>query len=456
MKRSEKKLFGLSKLQKKDLIQNIRQKPQKPETEQAPAASKSNFKGINPEYYEINSLPGMKALQMQMAAAKQFGLENPYFIEHDGIAADRTVINGQQVINFSSYNYLGLSGHPRVSQAAKLAIDTYGTSVSASRAVSGERPLHRELEKRLARFYGTEDAVIFVSGHATNVTTIGYLFEHHDLILHDELAHNSIIQGATLSSAKRIGFPHNDIDALESLLIKHRSSFHRVIIIIEGLYSMDGDVPPINEFIRLKHQYKTFLMVDEAHSLGVLGETGHGIQECFPVDENDIDIHMGTLSKTLSACGGYVAARKSLVDNLKFNAPGFVYSVGMSPPLAAAALAALDILESEPERVERLRHISRFFFDLAHKKGLDTGKGEGYAIIPIIIGSSILCVKLSNILLRNGINVQPIIYPAVEERSARLRFFISSLHTEEQVHRTIEVLTRELKKLKHNPIYTLT
>jgi 8-amino-7-oxononanoate synthase len=456
MKRTEKKLFGLSREQKQDLIQNVLKRSRADENKHPTAQEKCDFKEINPAYYDINSLPGAKALQMQLAAARQFRLENPYFIEHTGIAADRTIIGGKQIINYSSYNYLGLSGHPRVSQAAKQAIDTYGTSVSASRPVSGERPLHRELETRLARFYGTEDAIILVSGHATNVTTIGYLFERHDLILHDELAHNSIIQGAMLSGAKRLSFPHNDMVALEGLLKKHRSSFHRVLVVIEGLYSMDGDVPPVDEFIRLKHQYKTFLMVDEAHSLGVLGKTGHGIQECFPIGDDDIDLHMGTLSKTLSSSGGYIAAKKSLVDNLKFNAPGFVYSVGLSPPVTAAALESLNILESEPERVEKLQHISHYFYQLAREKGLDTGKSEGHAIIPIIIGSSVMCVKLSNNLLREGINVQPIIYPAVEERSARLRFFLSSLHTEEQVHKTIDALQSEIKKLKHNPVYKLS
>jgi len=313
----------------------------------------------------------------------------------------------------------------------------------------------QDLERKLATVHKTEDCIVFVSGHATNVTTIGCLFGSNDLILHDVLAHNSIIQGAVLSGAKRLPFPHNDWAALDKILQENRSKFQRVLIAIEGMYSMDGDIPELDKFIELKYKHKAFLFVDEAHSLGVLGTRGFGIKEHFGVSADDIDFAMGTLSKTLSACGGYISGKHTLVENLKYTAPGFVYSVGMSPPVAAAALAALEILEAEPDRPKRLRELGALFYHNAVESGLDTGLCQGYAIIPIITGSSVLSVKLSNRLFDNGINVQPIIYPAVEERGARLRFFLSSTHTEKQIKDTIGILIEELNHLKRNPVFKL-
>jgi 8-amino-7-oxononanoate synthase len=343
-----------------------------------------------------------------------------------------------------------------VSQAAKNAIDKYGTSASASRPVSGERPIHRELEKSLADFHNTEESVVFVSGHAANVTTIGCLFGNKDLIIHDSLVHNSIIQGALLSGAKRLAYPHNDYDALDKTLEENRNRYERVIIISEGLYSMDGDTPNMNRIIEIKQRHKVFLMIDEAHSLGVIGRNGGGIQEHCDIEKGNVDIIMGTLSKSLAACGGYIAGKRTLIENLKYTAPGFVYSVGMSPPVAAAALAALEIVKVEPDRIQRLQQISHSFFQKAIDAKLDIGYCQGHAIIPVILGSSVLSAKLSNKLFERGINVQPIIYPAVEERAARLRFFLSATHTESQIQSTINILVEELAKLCKNPAYNFT
>jgi 8-amino-7-oxononanoate synthase len=453
----DKNLFGLSDADKKSLIERMRNRTRQAieRPRFAQAFSKTPARDVPDEYYKVENLPGLKHLQIHAAAAEKFGIENPFFRMHESVASSTTRIGSKEYINFSSYNYLGLCGHPKISQRAKDAIDRYGTSASASRPVSGERPVHRELEKKLATLHGTEDCIVFVSGHATNVTTIGCLFGNNDLILHDALAHNSIIQGAILSGAKRLLFPHNDWAALDKILHEHRSKFQRVLIVIEGMYSMDGDIPELDKFIELKYRHKAFLMIDEAHSLGVLGSRGFGIKEHFGVSAGDIDICMGTLSKTLSACGGYIAGKRALVENLKYTAPGFVYSVGMSPPVAAAALAALEILVAEPERPKRLRELGSLFHRTAIEAGLDTGLCQGYAIIPIIVGSSVMSVKLSNRMLENGVNVQPIIYPAVEERGARLRFFLNSVHTEIQIKDTIKILVDELNHLKRNPIYKL-
>ena len=458
MKKSTIKLFGLSNQDKQRVIERMRKRHIKSD-----ANTIQSYKNLGiirdelpEEYYSIESLPGFKQIQIQVTAADKFNIENPFFKTHDSVASNTTLIDGKEYINYSSYNYLGLCGHPRVSQRAKEAIDHYGTSSSASRPVSGERPIHRELERELARLHKTDDAIVLVSGHATNVTTIGCLFGKNDLILHDSLAHNSILQGAILSGAKRLSFPHNDWEALDRILQESRMNYQRVLIVIEGMYSMDGDIPDLPKFVEVKKKHKVFLMIDEAHSLGVLGKHGFGIKEHFGIDGSEIDISMGTMSKTLSACGGYIAGKYALIEILKFTAPGFVYSVGIAPPVAGAALGALEVMKSEPERTARLQQLGKLFFNLAKEQDLDTGTCQGFAIVPIITGSSILSVKLSNRLFELGINVQPIIYPAVEERSARLRFFLNSNHTEEQIHTTIEAVKKEFAKLKRNPIYNLS
>jgi len=303
------------------------------------------------------------------------------------------------------------------------AIDRYGTSASASRLVAGERPIQRELEKALADLYEVDECIVFVSGHATNVSTIGYLFGPKDLVIHDSLIHNSVLEGIKLAGATRRSFPHNDLQALDNILADIRSQFERVLVVVEGLYSMDGDVPDLPALIDIKRRHKAFLMVDEAHSLGVLGETGRGVREHFGIAGKDVDIWMGTLSKTLASCGGYIAGERALVEHLKYAAPGFVYSVGIAPPLAAASLQALRIMLREPERVQRLQQRAHLLLQTMKAAGIDIGSAQGFAVIPAITGSSLKAARLSNQLFDAGINVQPIIYPAVEEKAARLRFF---------------------------------
>lgn len=388
--------------------------------------------------------PGYEKLMVSQMAAARFGMANPFFKTHESAAGATTMIDGRSYINFSSYNYLGLSGHPRVNKAAKDAIERYGTSASASRLVAGERPVQRTLEKELAALYDVEDCIVFVSGHATNVSTIGYLFGPKDLVIHDSLIHNSVLEGIKLSGATRRAFPHNTAAALDTILGEIRGQFERVLIVIEGLYSMDGDIPDLPAFIDVKSRHKAFLMVDEAHSLGVLGDTGRGIREHFGAAGAAVDIWMGTLSKALAGCGGYIAGERALVEHLKYAAPGFVYSVGISAPLAAASLEALRIMQAEPNRVERLRAAGKRFLELAQNHGIDTGYSQGFAVVPAIIGSSLKAVKLSNQLFERGINVQPIIYPAVEEKASRLRFFLSCMHTENQIEETAALLARLL------------
>jgi 8-amino-7-oxononanoate synthase len=386
-----------------------------------------------------------QSMQKYRLLADTIGLQDPFFHEHDARLGATTESGGRTMINFGGYDYCGLNQVQAVADAAAAAITQYGTSVSASRVVAGERPLHRELERELADFYGTEDAIVFVSGHATNVSTISTLMGDGDVIFHDELMHNSAIVGAKLSGAEVVCFPHNNMEALARLLAERRSKYRNAMVLVEGMYSMDGDYPDLPKLIELKNRYAAWLMVDEAHSLGVLGETGRGVAEHFGVAQDEVDIWMGTLSKTLASCGGYICGSKELIMILKFKAPGFVYSVGMPAPAAAAALAALRVLKAEPQRVHRIRANGQLFLEEARKAGLDTGLSQGYCVVPLIIGDGIKAVKLTERLVARGVNALPIVYPAVPMKAARLRYFITSEHTAEQIVDAVRITNEELK-----------
>jgi 7-keto-8-aminopelargonate synthetase-like enzyme len=237
-----------------------------------------------------------------------------------------------------------------------------------------------------------------------------------------------------------MSFAHNDWRALDILLSQQRAQYQRVLVIIEGVYSMDGDYPDLPRFVELRNKHRVFLMVDEAHSLGVLGDRGYGLREHFGVPASEVDIWMGTLSKTLASCGGYIAGETALVEHLKLLAPGFLYSVGMSPPLAGAALAALQCMQLEPERVRALQARGRYFLKRAQEAGFDTGSSAGMAVIPVILGDSDKTIRLAAAMLERGVSVQPILYPAVPQKSTRLRFFMSCQHTETEIDYTVEAL----------------
>ncbi|MFC1607188.1 aminotransferase class I/II-fold pyridoxal phosphate-dependent enzyme [Candidatus Latescibacterota bacterium] len=372
-------------------------------------------------------------------------MENPYFRVHESVASATTVINSREVINFSSYNYLGFAGDEQVKQAAKAAIDTYGTTVSASRIIAGERPIYQELEDELADFLGADAAVLVVSGYTTNFTSIGHIFHRKDLILYDEFSHNSIVQGAYLSRAKMVPFAHNDMADLERLLTERRGDYRKALIVTEGVYSVDGDIPDLPKLIELKKQHDAFLMIDEAHSLGVIGTSGRGIAEYWDIDAHDIDILMGTLSKSLASCGGYLAGSELFVKYLKYTMPGFMFSVGMTPANTAAALSALRKLKQHPERVAQIQKNAHFFIEYAKGLGLDTGNSHNSGVIPITIGGTIRAMKISNYLFDHGTNVSPLAAPAVPEGEAKLRFFILADHTEDQMRTALETVVEGLK-----------
>jgi 8-amino-7-oxononanoate synthase/acyl carrier protein len=378
----------------------------------------------------------------RLKEVEDLGSADPYFVPHDSPLRDTSIVNGKVVINFGSYNYLGMSGHPETMQAAKDAIDKYGTSASGSRLLAGEKPLHRELERAIADWKHTEDSLVLVGGHSTNVTFVGNFCNNRDIILYDALSHNSIVQGCQLSQSDTKAFPHNKFDALEHMLKAAREKYEKILIVVEGVYSMDGDIAPIPEFVRLKNKYGAFLMVDEAHSGCVIGEHGGGVDDYFHLKPEDIDIRMGTLSKGLGTCGGYLAGSRAMIDFLRHSLAGFMFSVGISPPLAAATLKAIEIIQRDNTAVQNLQRNIRDFVSEAHRHGFNTCLAGETAIIPVMVGEDIDAYNLSFKMLENGVFVPPAVYPAVPRHQARLRFCPISEHKREQIVYALDTLDR--------------
>lgn len=347
-------------------------------------------------------------------------------------------------LQFSSYDYLALKRHPEVVSAAQQALAEDGLSTSASRVVAGECPFHHSLERALAANYQQDAALAFVSGHATNVSTIAALMERGDLVVHDRLAHNSCQMGVRLSGAKGLSFAHNDLDDLERQLNRQRSHFRRCLIITEGLFSMDGDSPDLQRLLVIKQRFDAFLMVDEAHSLGVLGARGQGSHEAQGIDPQQVELWMGTLSKTLGSTGGFIAASAEVIHHLRTNAPGFTYSVGLNAPCCAAAETALALIHREPERLERLRTNSSHAMNRCLQAGLELGTCTGSAIIPIITHDIRATVLISKHLRHRGLEIYPLVYPSVPMNDGRLRMFIRADHTCEEIDKAVAMIAEAI------------
>lgn len=403
------------------------------------SSEKETFKPIT-SFEDSHEYQAFAAREKELAGDSDF--VNPYFIPHDSALRATSMYAGQAVLNFGSYNYIAMSGDPQVNQAAIEAVEQYGTSASGSRLLAGEKTIHRELEQMIADWKQTEDAIVLVSGHATNVTFVGNFCGPNDLIVYDLLSHNSIAEGIRLSRSDARPFGHNNFKGLENILKNNRHKYEKVLIIIEGVYSMDGDIAPVPEFVRLKKDYGCLLMVDEAHSAGVIGDKGGGVDDYFGLAPGDIDIKMGTLSKALGTCGGYLAGSAKLIHYLRYNLPGFMFSVGLSPPLAAASMKAIELLRAEPERVQRLHHNIEFFSSEAKRLGFDMKLAKGTAILPILTGRDDLTLELSLRMLEAGIAVPPALYPAVPKNKGRLRFCVNSLHSDEDITLALETLRR--------------
>ena len=382
-----------------------------------------------------------RATRQALATLTARGLPSPYFIPHHGVSGPTIDIFGRQMINFAGFNYLGLASHPRVVAAAKGAIDQYGTSASASRVVAGEIPLYRHLEDRLAATYGVDDAVICASGYLTNAAVIPFLLTSADLAVCDELVHSSMISGTQWAQCRRVMFRHNDPESLEGMLRRMRGYAERALVVLEGVYSMDGDIAALPEMVAVAREYDCLIMIDEAHSFGTIGDHGLGVREHYGLSGDAVDVWMGTLSKSLVGCGGFVAGNADLMWAIRLLAPGVsLYTTPPTPAQVAASTAAFDVLRAEPQRVGRLRANAAQALTALREGGWNTATSAGTPIVPLVIGDQVATVELSVWLLQNGINAAPITQPGVGPGQDRVRLFLSSEHTTEQIAELVALL----------------
>lgn len=348
------------------------------------------------------------------------------------------VENHGEMIMLGSYSYLGLIGHPKINAAAKAAIDKYGTGTHGVRLLAGSLVLHNELEERIAKFKQTEAAITLSSGYVTNLATISSLLRKGDTVICDKLNHASIVDGCLLAQAKFTRFQHNDMNHLEKRL-KEAQGPGRILVIADSVFSMDGDIINLPEVVRLCQKYGAYLMIDEAHSIGVLGQTGHGIEEHFGLPSDCIDIKMGTLSKAIPAAGGYIAGKADLIAFLKHEARGFIFSAAVPPASAAAAQAAFDVIEEEPWRTAKLQQNYHHFAGRLREAGFNLLYSQT-AIVPVICGTTEMGVKLAKYCQDKGIFVQAVIAPVVPEGLARLRACVSAAHTTEDINYCADVM----------------
>lgn len=377
--------------------------------------------------------------RFRMAGSALLEGGHPWFAATDKVAEEADKKPGGYV-SFAHYDYLGLLKDPRVTDAAKQSIDDFGSGAGASRLVGGERSAHRKFEEDMAEFLGVGGVLAMISGYLTNMSIISHILGPRDLVITDDLAHNSIVMGAKAGRFAYKKFRHNDLDHLEHLLETERSNYARVLIAVEGLYSMDGDLADLPRLVDIKDRHDAWLLLDEAHSYGVLGETGAGLCERCGVDPERVELQIGTLSKSFVSSGGFIAASREVIEWLRFTLPCFVYSVGLSPATLATAQTALDILRAEPERVRQLRHNSQYFLSKARAAGLNTHTALGEAVIPVLFQTQAQTLAVSHILLEQGIFAPPIIHVGVPKDLPRIRFFISAGHQEADIDRVVTAL----------------
>jgi 8-amino-7-oxononanoate synthase len=393
---------------------------------------------------------GIAETQNMLQLAKEHSVDQGmgFFVPQRKLGNGRALSEGRNMINFSSYDYLGLGDILEIREAAREAIAKYGTSLSATRTVGGEIDLYEELESEIANFVGTEAALLFVSGYLTNLAFLGYAVGQNDLVLHDDLSHNSMINGVRLSWAKRLSFKHNDPDHLDSMLKKHRNSAEVCLIAIEGVYSMDGDIARLPEILEVTRHHNCDIFIDEAHSFGVLGATGRGILDHFDIPHESDIVLMNTVSKSLASVGGFIACDKPLLDAVRYQAPGAsLYCAPMPPAQTAATLAAVRALKARPELPATARNRAKFFTEELIKYGLNTGLSCGSAVVPVLTGSSYAAVKLSSMLRERNIIAYSVFYPVVPDDMARVRFFVSAAHREEDLIETAAIVAECAEKV---------
>ncbi|MCX6816199.1 MAG: glycine C-acetyltransferase [Candidatus Aenigmarchaeota archaeon] len=357
--------------------------------------------------------------------------------------SSRVIVNGKNVISLASNNYLGFANNPRLSNAAKQAIDKWGFGTGAVRMISGTMDIHLEMEQALAKFKHAEDVLVFVAGIAANRGTIQAMMGEGDVIISDELNHGSIIDGVRLTKSERKIFPHKNTAELEKVL-KESQSFRRRLIVTDGVFSMDGDIAPLPEITRLAEEYDSIVMVDDAHGDGVLGKHGRGTVDHFNL-HGKVDIEMGTMSKAFGCLGGYIAGRKELKDYLTQTARTFLFTTGHPPAVCAAIIEALKMVQ-EGGHVENLWKNTRYFKKGLQNLGFNTGNSET-PITPVIVGDSGLALKLGDDLFSQGVFVKPIVYPLVAKDKARVRTIVTAIHTQDDLDTCLNAFEKSGKKL---------
>ncbi len=389
-------------------------------------------------------------LRTELDALRAASLYRPLVVMH-GPQTRRTTMDGREVISLSSNDYLGLATHPRLKEAALAAVRELGVGAGAVRTIAGTMELHQELERRLARFKHTEATLVFQSGFTANSGVIPTITSEHDLIVSDALNHASIIDGVRLSRAGRAVYPHKDVDGLESVLRDARASggpngpWQRILVITDGVFSMDGDIAPLRDICDVADRYAATVMVDDAHASGVLGRAGRGTVDHFDL-HGRVDIQVGTLSKAIGVLGGYVAGRQHLRDYLIQRARPFLFSTSHPPAVAAACLAGIDVLETEPGRIERLWQNTRLFKSGLVGLGFDTGISET-PITPVIVGTAEVAQRMSRRLFEEGIFATSVVYPTVPLDKARIRTIVSSEHTQAQLETALDAFARVGREL---------
>ncbi len=359
----------------------------------------------------------------------------------------RAIFDGKEVVNLSSNNYLGLTNHPKMREAAKRAIDQFGAGAGAVRPIAGTMTLHRELEEKLARFKGVEAVLVFQSGFAANLGTIQALVGKGDAIYSEELNHGSIIDGCRLSGAEIIKWPHRNVDALRQLCKESRQKYRRALLVTDAVFSMDGDIAPLRELAEIAEEFDLIFMVDDAHASGVLGRSGRGSVDHFGL-HGRVDVQMGTLSKALGAMGGYIAGSKTLIEFLIQKARPWLLSTAHPPAVVAAAIAAVEILESpEGEQlVKKLWENANYFKKELQKLGFNTGASET-PITPVIVGSSHNARKLAQRLFEEGVFAQEIVFPMVARDKARVRTIVTAMHSKEDLDFALNAFKKVGKEL---------
>jgi 8-amino-7-oxononanoate synthase len=368
----------------------------------------------------------------------------PYFREIESDQDTEVLINGKKVLMFGSNSYLGLTNHPKVKEAAIAAIKKYGTGCAGSRFLNGTLDIHTQLEEKLARLVKKDGALCYSTGFQVNLGVVSILAGRNDYLILDELDHASIIEGSRLSFSKVLKFAHNDMHALEAKLkICHKDSIK--LIVVDGIFSMEGDIINLPELVDLADKYGASVMVDDAHSLGVIGENGSGTASHFGLTDR-VDLIMGTFSKSFASLGGFIAADKEVINFIKHTSRSLIFSASMTPSSAAAVLASIEIMESEPERIKHLWDMTALALEGFKSAGFDTGKSET-PIIPLFIRDDIKALQLTQILLADGVFVNPVVSPAVPKEDCLIRYSLMATHTKKQVETSIEKITKAAKSL---------